>query len=804
MKKSLVLIAGVFLFCAGIARNSFAQSAESVVTTAWHDGHFQVDVPGVLGRSDVVLGKPNLDPAEAMPVGNGRLGAAVWSADGLTAQLNRDDALPDRLSPGQVVIPGLATLTQARDYSGRLDLYHGEFREQGGGMTATAWVEHGNDTLIVEVRGADPNKPQTAQLRLWAPRTPHAEARGGIGLLAQDWVDNTRPEASGRAFGSLAAITAEGRDVVAAVTDSLTVTVSFKPFADGRFRIAVASPHYDGKQVAMETARSELRATEPDSHRRWWQDFWQRAAMIKITSRDGSGEYMENLRNLYLYVAAIEKGEEYPGTQAGIGDMISAAEDTHKWDASAFWHWNLRMQVAANIGAGLTDLNAPYFNLYRENLASIEDWTKGHMNGLPGSCVPETMRFNGRGIEYESTWTPIAVGLNCDANFKPYYNARTISTGAEVSLWVWQQYLVIGDRRFLEENYPLMASAAHFLLAYQKPGTDGLLHTGPANAHETQWDVIDPTTDIAAIRALYPAVREAAQVLGKDPELVRQLEAALAKVPPLPRTQARAPHILLPATADAGGEDVIAESHQPEAADHNVENIGLEPVWPYDLIGEGSPEFALAQRTYQNRPNKSAVDWSCDPIQAARLGLGGEVGSTLVETTEKFQGFANGMAKWEASAKEFYVEQTGVVADALQEALVQDYDGVIRVASAIPPGWDFDGSVFVRGNTRVDVQTRGGAVTTLVIDSGIAQQVRLRNPWPGEPVKVIGSKNGASGLSNGTGELIEFNALADESYSVARRKSANVQQNFVPVGGVPAATAKKLGPVEIGLFNDRN
>lgn len=69
---------------------------------------------------------------------------------------------------------------------------------------------------------------------------------------------------------------------------------------------------------------------------------------------------------------------------------------------------------------------------------------------------------------------------------------------------------------------------------------------------------------------------------------------------------------------------------------------------------------------------------------------------------------------------------------------------------------------------------------------------------------MIGSKNGASGLSNGTGELIEFNALADESYSVARRKSANVQQNFVPVGGVPAATAKKLGPVEIGLFNDRN
>ncbi len=155
-----------------------------------------------------------------------------------------------------------------------------------------------------------------------------------------------------------------------------------------------------------------------------------------------------------------KKGVEYPGSQAGIADMISAAQDEHRWDSSAFWHWNLRMQVAANIGAGLPELNATYFNLYRENLASIEQWTRENMKGLPGVCVPETMRFNGPGIEYESAWKPAAIGRNCDANFKPYYNARTITTGAEVSLWVWQQYLVTGDRNFLAENYPLMASVS--------------------------------------------------------------------------------------------------------------------------------------------------------------------------------------------------------------------------------------------------------------------------------------------------------------------------------------------------------
>jgi hypothetical protein len=392
------------------------------------------------------------------------------------------------------------------------------------------------------------------------------------------------------------------------------------------------------------------------------------------------------------------------------------------------------------------------------------------------------------------------MGLNCDANFKPYYNARTLSTGAEVSLWVWQQYLATNDRGFLAQNYPLMASSARFLLAHQKLGSDGLLHTSPSNAHETQWDVTDPTTDIAAIMALYPATIQAANLLGKDPDLVRQLQAALPKVPPLPRTAAAGPHTLLTASADAAEDDVIAASWLPGAEQHNIENIGLEPVWPYDLIGDTSPLFALARRTYVHRPNPVAVDWGFDPIQAARLQLGSEVGSTLVQTTQKFQGFVNGMAKWEAGAQEPYVEQTGVVADALQEALVQDYDGVIRIAPAIPPGWDFDGSVYVRGKTKVDVQTRNGAVTVVVIEAGTAQTIKMRNPWPGQPVDVFSGKTVAKVVARTSGSQIEFDAAAGATYLVENHDQPIANAPFAPVSGNPASSPKKLGAVQIGLF----
>jgi len=790
--------------CAAFAAASAAQSTASNSTTAWHNGKFQVDVAAVIGRSDIVLGQPNLDASQAMPLGNGQLGVAVWSADGFTAQLNRNDTLPDRLSPGQVVIPGLSALTAAQDYSGRLDLYNGEFEEHGSGMTATAYVQPGTATLIIDVTGAPPAKTQTAQLKLWAPRKPAAAAEARIGWLSQSWIDNKNPGASGRRFGSLSAITAEGRSVEAAVTDPLTVTVSFKPYDDGHFRIIVASPHYDGTVEARATFGPSLVAGNDAAHRSWWHAYWNRAAVIKISSKDGSGEYLENLRNIYLFAAAAEKGSEYPGSQAGVADMLSSARDTHHWDSSAFWHWNLRMQVAANIGAGVSELNAPYFNLYHENLPNIEAWTKANMGGRPGACIPETMRFNGQGIEYESSWTttkiPGKIGRDCDLSFPPYYNARTLSTGAEVSLWIWRQYLATGDREFLVDNYPVMAASARFLLSYQKLGQDGLLHTSPSNAHETQWDVIDPTTDIAAAMALYPATIEAAKLLHRDTGLVRQLQEALPKIPPFPRTQFTRPFKLLPPSAGAGGADMIAESYLPNAPNHNAENIGLEPVWPDDLIGDQSPLFALARRTYEHRLFKAVADWSFDPIQAARLGLGSEVGSTLISITEHSQHTVNGFANWDRQYGEFYVEETGIVADALQEALVQDYDGLIRIAPAIPPGWDFDGSVFVRGKTRVDVQVRNGVPTTVVIESGTAQLLRVRNPWPGHAVDVLAGKTGAKLVDDAIGPVISFRGVAGTSYLVEKHDFPVTSERFAPLSGTPAKLARRLGSVQLGLF----
>jgi hypothetical protein len=787
-------------------------------STAWLNGRFDVDPAGVVGRSDIVLGQANTQPDQSMPLGDGQLGAAVWAANGMTIQLNRADTMPYRYSPGWLVIPGLSRMVSAPDFHGTLDLYDGQLTESGGGMTATVSVEAGRPDVVVSVTGADPGSTQTAQVELWQPRTPTAAAEGPVATLSQTWVDAgdpAYPGGTGKTYGSLAALTASGQDVQASVVSPLTVQVSFKPHPDGSYRVVVAAPHWASGD-AMATARGLLTglasAARPanaeaagQATKAWWHRYWRQADLMKITSADGTGEgeYMENLRTIYLYAAVAERGSgDLAGSQAGTADLFSWLRDDVQWDPAAYWIWNQRIQLVADQGAGVPSLNDPFFSMYRDDLASIRAWTAQQFPGLPGVCVPETMRFNGNGYSNGTQayhgGTHATENLSCSSLVQPTYNGEDITSGAELTLYAWWQYEDTGNTSFLKGMYPLMADVGRFLLDYAKPGPDGLLHT-VANAHETQWEVQDPTTDIAAMRAVFPVIADAATLLHRDPALVTKLDAAVKELPDFPRADAATETQLLPPSADQAGDDVIGESYQPAAPRHNTENIGLETVWPYKLIGPDGPDGALALRTYNDRLFVDDNDWSFDAVDAAQLGLAGAVQQNLVAITEKYQKYPSGMAQFVGSPP--YVEQSANVALALQTALVQDNAGVVEVAPAWPQGWDVAGSVAIAGRTRVDVQVEDGTPTTVGIEAGSDQTIQLANPWPGQAVQVL-EYNGGNGGGRLTGpptsaEQFPVTLRAGDSYLV--EPAGAPAQSFAPVTGQPATAYKTLGPVSIGL-----
>ena len=763
----------------------------SGATTAWHNGRFAVDVPDTVRQSDVVLGQPNLLPAQAMPLGNGSLGVGLWSANGLTAQLNRADTLPDRLSPGQITIPGLAALTSAPDYHATLDLYDGVFTESGGGMTARAYVPAGHDELVVAVTGANPDTAQTAQLALWQPRTTVAAATGAIGTLAQTWADQDRPGSSGETFGAMAAITALAPDTKATVVNPTTVQVQFHPDRTGSYQILIDSPQWTGgnAQHAAQSAFADPARLLAAVNTSWWHSYWNQVGPISMSSSDGVAQYLANVRTVALYAAAAERGTVRPGSQAGVADLLDSSQDSHSWDPASYWGWNLRMMVTANLGAGAFGNNDAYFAMYRDDLPTIEAWTASQFPGTTGACIPETMRFNGVGIqvhEANGQWGAKPY-LDCSGQGAANYNARTLTTGAEVALFIWQTYQQTDNLAFLRANYPVMAAWARFILSYAKLGPDGKLHTDPSNAHETQWDVSDPTTDLAAMRAVLPDVASAARLLHADQQLVGQITTALPEIMPYP-------------LVGTGDQQVIGMSYQPTAPIHNVENIGLEPVWPYGLIGDAGQDTALAQRTFTQRPNVERNDWSLDPIDAARLGLPADLAKTLLDLTEQYQLRPSGLAAFGASYAEPYAEQGAVVTTAVQDALVQDYDGLLRIAPAWPGNWNVDGTVYIQNRGKVDVQLREGVPVTVAIQAGANAPIQLRNPWPGQQIQVVdGTNTHRIAVPPTTAATLTIHAHAGASYLVEPTAHPSTGLPFAPVGGTPATAYRQLGAATIGL-----
>ena len=733
----------------------------ATVTTAWQNGSFSLNPSGVVSESDIVLGAANTASSQSLPLGNGSLGVAAWAANGFTAQLNRSDTMPYRLSPGQVNIPGLSTMTSASNFSGTLDLYNGVLDETGGGMSLQAWVPAGKDELIVSVTGANPSTQETATLNLWSGRSPATAASGAIGSLAQTWVDNSQTGNSGQTFGAMAAITAGGQNVTASVVNSTQVKVTFNPNSDGSFRVIIASPKWTGGNPASTASSliggdttattSSLLATQSS----WWNSYWANSGLIQASSSDGSAQYMENLRTLYLYdEAASMKSGAYPGSQAGVADMFAYDQDQQDWYPAGYWLWNLRGQIAANMSSGNFGNNLPIFGMYLNDLPAIESWTSAQMGGKPGACVPETMRFNGNGYYNGGS---ASSGASCATASSPTYNALNVVSGAEIAMDIWQQYQDTGSLSFLQQYYPVMQQAATFLLAYQSVGSDGFLHA-VANAHETQWAVQDPTDDIAADQALFPAVISAATLLNTDSSLVSQLRTAEGEIEPYPRVSQSSQTQLLnsqptsasaAASADAGGSDVIGMSYQPSAATHNSENIGLEPVFPYGVIGDsttvnGDNLTALVDRTYNSKPNTDSNDWSFDAVDAARLDMGSQVSADLVNNTEKYQTYISGLAAFNpGSSDEPYIEQQSTVATALDEALATDYDGTLRFAPAWPSGWNGSGTVYVQGGSKVDVQVEGGTIATAAIQAGTTGSMTVRNPWPGQQAEVVNGSSGA-------------------------------------------------------------
>jgi len=108
------------------------------------------------------------------------------------------------------------------------------------------------------------------------------------------------------------------------------------------------------------------------------------------------------------------------------------------------------------------------------------------------------------------------------------------SGGAWLSTHLWEHYLFTGDRQFLKNSaWPLMKGAAQFFIdsMIMDPKT-GFLITGPSNSPEQGGLVMGPSMDRQIVRTLFGEVLAASQVLDLDPSLRERLATMRSLIAP--------------------------------------------------------------------------------------------------------------------------------------------------------------------------------------------------------------------------------------------------------------------------------
>lgn len=90
-------------------------------------------------------------------------------------------------------------------------------------------------------------------------------------------------------------------------------------------------------------------------------------------------------------------------------------------------------------------------------------------------------------------------------------------------------------------------------------------------------------------------------------------------------------------------------------------------------------------------------------------------------------------------------------------------------------------------------------MTSAVIETGFAQQFKVRNAWPDGPMDVSAS-SGASVVEASADILLSFAVSGGTSYLL--KPASALQPIFAEVSGKRADAAKKLGRVQIGLATE--